>query len=304
MIDKLIERWFLLPLAPGAVLVIGLLLFGAVALCSRARRSAGASRAIPSTVRLTAAAVIVAWALGMVAQIFWIRFPTISWWSLALPLVVSAVGFAVAMNHKGSSTVRTGTPALVGVRRTWRSFASPGLLATGGGLVAMLVVVTVTAGAASVRDENGAFIFLELAGNGTSSFYGWALGIPVLLGLALLTTVAIVTLSITAARPFADPSTVKAESSGRRMLTNALLLTATAATALTLGGALQIIGQAGSGGVSDAQWSTGFSSFATFFIWSGWALQVASFAVLAALSMGWTLVATSKEVPLMAPAQA
>lgn len=292
MIEKLLDRWMLLPLAPGVELVAALLLLGVAVLIGGARHPGGSgeSRAsLPGVARVTSMAVIVLWVLDVAARALWVRFPTVAWWSLLLPLVVAAAGIAALLVfRRRTGTSRVGVPSMPAVRRTWRSFAS-GRATLAVGLVALvLVLVTIAAGSASIADDTGARVFLPLADNGVSSFYGWALGGPVLIGVALLTVASFVALSAIAARPFVSPTTVALEVEQRRISSNAVVCIAGSAFALTLGGAVQIIGQAGAAGAGDAVWATGFSAFASVFIWTGWALQVSALAALIALTIGWT----------------
>ncbi len=303
MLEKLFERWFLLPFAPGAELLFGLALFGVVALVlrKRARQDAGA---IPTAIRIASGLVIAVWAIDVITKVLWVRFPVIPWWSLVLPLLVASGGAAVVALHRRPAA-RAGVPALAGVRRMWWSFTSRSALVTAGVLIAVLAIVTVAAGAVSIPDENGQLIFVSLAGNGVSSFYGWTLGVPVLVGVLLLCIATFAALSKISAPPFASPSTIQSESRQRRVSSGSVLFLAFAVVALTLGGALQIIGFAGAGIANDVAPSTGFSSFATFFRWTGWALQVTSFAALAALALRWSPVrsATSEKRFLTASAK-
>jgi hypothetical protein len=301
VIEKLLERWMLLPFAPGAELVVGAVVFGAVALVLRKRPSI--ERA-PRALRLAAGVVVVGWAVDVVAGVVWVRFPAVPWWSLVTPLLLAAVGLAIVAVRGGKREARAGVPALPAVRRTWRTFASSGLLATAAVIAAVLVLVTLIAGTASIADENGALIFLPLAGGGVSTFYGWALGGPVLVGTLLLAASTVACLSAVAASPFSGPHTVQAETRQRRVTSDAVAMLTLAALALTLGGALQTVGHAGAGEVNDVVWSTGFSAFAPFFVWTGWALQVSSLAALIALAAGTVPVAARETRAVTAPKEA
>lgn len=301
MIEKLLERWMLLPFAPGAELVVGAVVFGAVALVLRKR--ANTERA-PRALRVAAGVVVAGWAVDVVAGVVWVRFPGVPWWSLVTPLLLAAVGLAIVAVRGGKREARSGVLALPAVRRTWRTFVSRGLLIAAAIVAAALFLVTLIAGTVSIADEHGSLIFLRLAGGGVATFYGWALGGPVLVGTLLMAASTVSCLATVAASPFSGPHTVQTETRQRRITSDAVAMLALAAFALTLGGALQIVGHAGAGGVGDAVWSTGFSAFAPFFVWTGWALQVASLAALIALAAGTVPVTAREARPVAAPREA
>lgn len=297
IIEKLLERWFLLPLAPGAELAIAGLVVtvAAIFLRGKKRDNARDQLRVPLLIRLTSGAVIASFVLCVALQVFWVRPPTILWWVFALPLGIAAVGtLAVAVTAPRRSG-RTGDPALVGIRRTWLSFTDRIPLAAAAIAGVLILVVTLICGAASSPDQYGRYVFIVFGdGAAAATFYGWMFGVPVLIGLLLLIAATWAALSQIATPAFSSPLAAQNEIASRRTISNAVIYLTGSVLAMTLGGILMLIGAAGSGsagvgipGVGDFQWSPGFSSFAGFFTWSGWFLRVASFVMLIVLVVGF-----------------
>lgn len=295
MIEKLVERWPLLFFAPGVELVVALLavLAGVVFARSFVRVARADRESVPLALRVTGAVVIAAWLMDIAARALWVRFPAIGWWSFALPLVLAAAGIGVTASLAARDVHRTGEPTLIGVRRSWRTFASGPTLWTAGMLAILVLVVTLISGAVSSADEYGRYIFVDFGDAGSASFYGWSYGLPVLIGLVLLGSVALIALSKIASPPVFRSEELTMERRARQVASDAVLSTAAASLALTLGEALQNIGHAGSGsasvgipGVGEFTWSSLYSSFAGVFVWSGWMIEVVSLVMLLALLAG------------------
>lgn len=300
MIDTLLERWTLLFFAPGAELVTALIVAIACVVVARpfVRRARTDRAEVPPILRVTAAVVIAGWLIDVVAQALWIRFPSIAWWSFALPLVLAALGIgvaSVATRRSGSArgARRSGEPTLVGVRRAWRSFSSTGAMVVTGALVILLGLTTVISGSVSSVDEYGRSVLIDFGDAGVATFFGWAYGIPVLVALVMLGAATVVGLARIAAPPFAGSASLSTERRGRQIASHTVLSLASAAVALSWGAALQVIGRAGSGsagvgieGVGDFVWSPGYSSFAGVFTAAGWLVEVVALLALIAVAAG------------------
>lgn len=295
MLEKLLDRWFMLPLAPGADLLAGAFLLGIVVACLRASRRRLISEKVDGTgsQRIVAGLVILMWFINTVVTAVWVRFPDISWWTFAAPLAVAASGILAGRLITPRRPQRAGTPAFVAIPRTWRSFVDRRIRAVAIVAASLVIVTTLICGAVSSPDEYGRFVLLEFGDAGSATFYGWAFGVPVLIGVALLLGVARLSLTHIASPPFINPATVPDETRSRRAASNAVAYLATAVLVLTLGAVLGMVGGAGSGsagvgipGVGTFTWSPGYSSFASFFTWVGWALRVAALATLTAQLLG------------------
>lgn len=295
VVEKLMDRWFLLPLAPGVELLVGALLVGGVAVFLRAsrRRMLTENARGPILLRITAGVVILVWIVDVLVKMLWVRSPDIPWWTFAAPLIVAAAGILVGQFGTPRRPQRSGTPAFVAIPRTWRSFVDPRIMAVAITAASLIVVMTLICGTLSSPDEYGRYVYLKFGDAGTTTFYGWAFGVPVLMGVAFLLVVARLSLTRTASPPFINPATVPDETRSRRTASNAVAYLVTSVLVLTLGAVLGMVGAAGSGaagvgipGVGTFMWSPGYSSFAGFFTWVGWALRVAALATLAAQLIG------------------
>jgi len=225
----------------------------------------------------------------------------VAWWRHAAPLAWASLGVAVVLGL----VVLRGTrppesPTLPGTRRTWLSFGPrPGLAA---GLVALiaLVITTVAAGLASSPDGEGRFVWLVIPVPNEADidpirvvFFGWAYGIPVLVGAVLLAVVAWAALRANAVRPYVRPDTVSAEGGARRDLAQSVVHLATAGMLLALSGAWRLISDAGSGsrltilGQNDGDPYEAAWRYAEFAVAAGWgapALEVVAFVLLLLVS--------------------
>jgi len=295
MVEKLMERWNLLILAPGAELFVALIVAVACAIFARpyVRRARADRASLPPMLPGTAAAVIIACLVDLIGRALWVRFPVVAWWSFALPLVVAALGVGATALVSTPSVRSTGEPTLVGVRRSWLSFASTSAVWISGVLATAVLMTTLCSGSVSSLDEFGRNVFIDFGDTGVTTFYGWSYGLPVLVGLALITVMTVIALARIAAPPFVSAVSFATERRARRVVSNAVLSLAAAALALAWGGALQLIGQAGSSsagvgipGVGEFSWSPGYSSFAGIFLWGGWAMEVISLVILFALIVG------------------
>ncbi|MBD3943261.1 hypothetical protein IF188_16330 [Microbacterium sp. NEAU-LLC] len=222
---------------------------------------------------------------------------TITWWRFAMPLVWTGLGivvvWAVVLVH---GTTRPESPVLSGTRRTWLGFGPRAGLVGAGMALAALVVTTFTAGSASTPDGEGHYVWLVIPVPNEAQidpirivFYGWAYGVPVLLGAAALVLATWAALRGNAVRPYLRPDTVSAEGAARRTLASSIVRLATAGTLLALAGAWRLIGDAGSVGsltilgVNDDQpyevaWR--HAEFALAARWGAPVLEIAAFVLL------------------------
>ena len=181
----------------------------------------------------------------------------VDWWRYPTPLLAAALGLAVVVVLiTTSGTVAPEEPVLPTSRRTWTTFGPRGGLVAAGVTMAALVVTTVASGLASSSDENGRFIYLELAAPNTSLeplrpwFYGWSYGVPVLISVGMLGLVTWVLLSRNAARPYVRADTVAAEQGARSSVATAAVHIATAGGLLALGGVFRFVASANLSSVS------------------------------------------------------
>ncbi|MFG6279552.1 hypothetical protein [Microbacterium sp. 5K110] len=309
MWDKVLERWtwaFAEPI--GTVVVAVAAVVGILLLSRRTRHLARAQgRSVAPVLRLAAAAVVVAWGVDLVVRAIASVGLEDAWWTFALPVAVAAGGLGVATLLRGRGVRRTGTPTMVGVRRAWWTFPSRGLLWTGTAITLVLIVVTLVCGGVSLPDERGRFVRVDFGDAGWATFYGWTFGIPVLVGLAALVAVTVILLSRIAAPAFLGPSTVARERRERRVAADSVLAVSAGAVALALGGALFLVGAVGSSsggvgipGVGEFSWTPGYSVFAPFLRWVGWALLLAGNVVLLSVAAGATAVVRPEAMPLRA----
>jgi hypothetical protein len=186
--------------------------------------------------------------------------------------------------------VRPQTPVIPVVRRGWASFLSPQVAVVAIVALALFTITTLVAGAASRPDDNGWYSILEIPvgdGAGSSTFFGWAYGVPALVAIAALTALVWASLRVDALRPFVRPETVAAETESRRGTAALLARLFTATVLLTLGGAWLMIGGAGTGsvgfsipGVGTYMFSAGYASFAPAFVVAGVGMQTAAVVLL------------------------
>lgn len=255
---------------PVATLAIAALATGAIVLLARMRREGRARRTThlapeaagvvaarhrPERVALAIAAVAVIAALVTEDLAGASRsYDTVSWWRYVVPIGVAALGLAVVLGVIAVRGTRAPEePMLTAERRTWMSFGPRAGLAVAGVALLALIATTVGAGAASSPDGDGRHVWLEIPIPNEPSidpirvwFYGWAYGVPVLIGAVVLVGLLLACLRSNAARPYIRPETVAAEREGRRVLASGAVRIATAGMLLALAGAWRLIGSAGS----------------------------------------------------------
>lgn len=229
------------------VLIIGLLCLG-VALFL-VRRSAGTAPSQTVAGRLASliafAGVVVFWLTR-----FWFTGPMDATWRYAVPLAAAALAVAVyAGLGPGTRSAKTSREVDLAPRSVW-TFGSSWWFAGLFTLAVLLVSAVILAGLASSTDDEGRHTLLVLdVGNAQAAtvFFGWAFGVPVLIGLAALLGLVFVALWLVA-RPAvsADPRARDLEIALRRNQARTVLTIASGATAFTLGAALLFLGRSSS----------------------------------------------------------
>lgn len=297
MFEKLLMRWHLVLLEPFGVLALALVAFVALALVRRSlmhRHSAPTTSArVPRSLRFTAGLVAISWITTDLVRVLLFPPPTSPWWQFALPLLVCAVGSASLLIPRSDSRPATGASPL---RRTWRSFSPAWLISLCLVLLSALFAVTTWAGILAGSGATGSTYLEFRNGGGVTNFYGWGYGAAVLAASTLLSVIVFLVLRKISSRRFADPSSIALDTAQRRTSSSTLILLSCAALALTLGSAVQSIGNSGTGesgmslpGSSVLVWGSGYESLAFLLIWSGWALQLCALLALFAVTAGWQL---------------
>lgn len=262
-------------------------------------RSSGEARFAPErrALRATSVAVALAFIVEFVVSAYLSSETPAIAWRFAAPLACAAVGLAavlaVIVVRGSGAPERPVTPT---ARRTWLSFSPRASLIATAGAAIVLVATTLAAGLASSTNAEGDFVWLEIPIPNAASvdpirlpFYGWAYGVPVLIGLAALLLVAGLTLQRSAARSFLRPETVIAERVARRRTARDAALIATSATLLALAMAWRFIARGGSvhsltvdgqngGAPFDAAWR--YAEFAVVAGWAAPAVEVAALGIL------------------------
>lgn len=290
MLEKMWERAPLIVGEPIGVLVVAVVV--ATILVRTRRRGETDRPAASHAVRAGALSVVLVWGLDHLVRRLLVDNPSIAWWAFAVPIAVGALALCVRPEPRRPGTRRTGAPTAVGVRRSWSSFTDPRLLRVAVALGGVLTITTVCAGLASSPDEAGRWALLVFGDGGTTSFYGWAYGLPVLLATALLAGVVGARLRRIAAPPFPDAG-VADERLRRRAASDAVVSVALGSVALAAGEVFHFLGRVGLGsvgagipGVGDFTWGTPYAAFAGAFEGAGWLLSVAAVVLLLGLAAG------------------
>ncbi len=266
---------------------------------SRMRSSWGEARYAPERRALGATSVVTA--LAFMAEFVASAYlpsetPAIAW-RFATPLVCAAVGLAavlaVIVLRGSGAPERPMTPT---ERRTWLTFSSRTSLIAAASSALVLATTTIAAGLASSANAEGEFVWLVIPIPNAASvdpiripFYGWAYGLPVLIGLAALLIATGITLRRSAARPFLRPETVTVERAARRRTARDAALISTSATLLTLAMSWRLVARGGSvdsliidgqngGAPFDVAWR--YAEFAIIAGWAAPALEVVALAIL------------------------
>ncbi|GAB3147286.1 hypothetical protein GCM10027058_06010 [Microbacterium neimengense] len=219
------------------------------------------------------------------------------WWRFATPIACAAIGIGVVL---ALIVIRGTTPAEAAVvsveRRSWGSFSSRLALIGLGAIGLTLTATTVSAGIASSPDGQGQYTWLVIPVPNEGAidpirlpFYGWTYGVPVLVSLGALLTVAWFALDRNAARPYLRAETVVAERSARRETARNVTRVTAAAMLLTLAGAWRFIARAGSGSQLTVMGQNGDNPYdatwryAELAVAAGWGaplLEIAGFTLL------------------------
>lgn len=228
--------------------------------------------------RVTAILLLVAFGIPDLAGVLRLYEPrAYHWFAFPLALAVGVVVLGVLIVTIGRAKLSQEAPVLPVRRRDWWTFSSRGQLATGGAAFAAVALTCIVAGA------NSGWMTIAIPNGGSSDFFGWAYGLPVLGGAILVAVLAIVALAANARPAFARPETVDGESEIRRRRARLIHRIALTSLLVPLGAAVLYIGDAASGragvgipGVGDFYWGLGFSSLAEPLLFAGRALQIAA----------------------------
>jgi hypothetical protein len=226
------------------VLIIGLLFLGvALFLVRRAGGTAPNQTVVGRLASLIAfAGVVVFWLTRS-----WFAGPMDATWRYAIPLAAATLAVAVyAGLGTRTTSAKTSREVDLAPRSVW-SFGSSWWFAGLFTLAGLLLSTVILAGLASSTDDEGRHTLIVLdIGNAQAAtvFFGWAFGVPVLIGLAALLALVFGALWVVA-RPAvpADPRVRDLEVAVRRNQARTVLAIASGATAFTLGAALLFIGR-------------------------------------------------------------
>lgn len=170
--------------------------------------------------------------------------------------------------------------------RTWRSFTRPGQLWLLLAATAMLLGFVALAGSASSPNPEGIYNTLTIDAGGelaaSTTFFGWAYGIPVAIATLLLVILTLAALHVDATRPFSRPEAVTREEASRSML-SALTLWFSAGVILdALAHALFQVSKA-SGLTMHAQefsWETSLAALAPSLQWAAYTVETLAYVLL------------------------
>jgi hypothetical protein len=229
------------------VLIIALIYLGvALILVRRAADTAPGQTVAGRVASLVAfAGVVVFWStrLGFAG-------PTDATWRYAVPLGAAGMAVAVCAGLGARTRSAKSSREVDLAPRSVRSFGSSWWFAGLVILAVLLISTVILAGLASSADDEGRHTLVVLdAGNvqAATVFFGWAFGVPVLIGLAALLGLVLIALW-RVARPAvpADPRARDLEVALRRNQARTVLAIASGATAFTLGAALLFLGRSSS----------------------------------------------------------
>lgn len=268
-------------------LVVATVIVGVIAIVARDRPT---NRAVtPVGIRVTSAAIILAWALLYVGQLLLVG-PGGIWLELAYPLLIAAGGLGVFAVMLRPSDAASGLPAKVGIRRTWHSFVSTKLLTTAAILVAAILVTTIVCGSFSTYfpewGHDVSHTEFGTQGSMTQSVYGWTYGAPTLVSTGLLVLAVVFALHRISTPPLATNG-----AGTRTTQSNSVALLAIASLLLTFGRILQYIGSSGMSGStitladgSEFFVASNYAAFAGVFLWGGLLLEIIAFVLLLGLA--------------------
>jgi hypothetical protein len=170
-----------------------------------------------------------------------------NWDSFLLPMMIATACIAVFLATPLTVRRIVGEPGHridMTPRSVW-SFGRGWWFASWIVVAVFLVTTVVLAGLASSRDDRGRFAALSVeAGNvsGSTGFLGWYFGIPILIGVAALTTVTFIAIWVASRPPLAVSAERKVDVLDRRLRTRTILSLGGGALTLTLGWSLLSIG--------------------------------------------------------------
>lgn len=249
--------------------------FTAIMLLTRPRPEAtghadsSAARTLVATARwfgvASGAATFAAFAFSTAAAFVSIWQPREYQWSrYPLPLafgIVTLVVLIVVLNHRVTAPEAPVHPIQ---RRDWWTFsARPDL-------VVVLTVAVMSLLTCTIAGVSSDWMTISMpSGGGYSDFFGWAYGLPVLIGTLLMASLTVMALRANAHPPYTRPDTAGVEADARRIMATSITRAATAAILIPLGGALIFVGSAATGrtgvgipGVGVFWSNLGFSSLA------------------------------------------
>ncbi|WP_334151419.1 hypothetical protein [Microbacterium sp.] len=221
----------------------------------------------------------------------------VSWWRFAVVLFCAVIGLGVVLGmilRRG--TTASELPVVLAERRTWTTFGPRLGLLLAGAVMLVLLATTVSAGLASSPDREGQYAGLDIPIPNKPEvdpirmpFFGWAYGVPVLIGLAALVLTTWAVLHGNAARPYIRPETVAAERILRREIAADAVGITIAGMLLALAGAWRFVAGAGSvssleimgendGSPYDATWR--YAEIALAAGWTAPMLEIGAFVLL------------------------
>lgn len=277
-------------------LLVGALVAGVVAVRTRDSVTAVPDRYVRElrVAGAVALGVIVLFAIENIVRGYLLRLvDVVDWWRYPTPILAAAVGLAVlAALIAGRGSAPAEEPVIPTGRRGWATFGRRAPLVAAALAVGALIATSVGAGLASSSDEDGRFIYLELAAPNTELeplrpwFFGWSYGVPVILSALLLAAVAWTVLRANAVRPYLRPDTVLAEQDARSRVATATARITAAAALLSLAGAFRFIERSGTiSGVTvgdgpsyELVWR--YAALATAAGWLAPLLEIVAFALL------------------------
>lgn len=219
------------------------------------------------------------------------------------PLLIGIVGLVVLAvpvrrRRTGAADLSRRGPSSV-VQRWW--------LAVPGVLLAVALGVTLLAGSASERDDEGHFTmyYRELVpgevGSGVG-IYGWYYSIPAMAAIAVLVTLVAVDL-VLIVRPALDPSRPH-DAAERRLRARSVISMATGALAVHLGVILSslagTVSSRGGAVIGDSwvTWGDPFGALEPALQWAGWSCAVIGVALWASIALAAIPARSSDRAPV------
>lgn len=234
--------------------------------------------------RLGGLAIAVSWALMQLAPMFASEPWRVMWWLMLPPAVVASTAVAIILARTLRDPSTPEVPVTPVVRRGWLSFTRRRDWAVTASAFGALLALSVAAGLASSPDDDGLYSRISIPvgdqGAGSSTFFGWAYSVPLVIVTTVLLVLLYLALRSNAGRPFRRPDTVGAETEQRRTTSVVLFALAGASVLIGLSDAVLMVAHAGLGsvgvgipGVGTFMYSTGFASLAPALLVIGSLLQ-------------------------------